>query len=85
MGLTYKNQNDYGLNDDISTYFSISSEPPAYDDYSELKKTIYGLDIDIEEKANILNKINSLNTLNTSINKNKTIAEINDFKNKYNL
>lgn len=85
MGLTFKNQNNYELNDDISTYFTLSSEPPKDDDYTELKKDIYELDIDIEEKANILNKINSLSNLSDGKTKNKIISEINDFKNKYNL
>lgn len=85
MGLTFKNQNKYELNTDISSYFTISSEPPKDDDYSELKKDIYKLDIDIEEKANILNKINSLPNLSSEKNRNKIILEINNFKNKYNL
>lgn len=85
MGLTLKNQNNYELDNDISAYFSISSEPPKDDDYSELKKDIYELDVDIEEKANILNKINSLNNLSAGKAKNKIISEVNDFKNKYNL
>ena len=58
--------------------------PPLDDNYGELKDFIYKLDIDKEEKANILNKINALNNTNISLKEKKQIKEeIEIFKKKY--
>lgn len=85
MGLTYKNNNNYNLSDDIANFFSLPIEEEKTN-YQELKAKIYQMNnIDKEEKANIINKINSL-TINkpNSIN-NKIVKEIEEFKVKYNL
>jgi len=69
---------------DIDNSDSLTIELPQPDnDYSELKEQIYKLDIDKEEKANILNKISLLNQ-NISLKEKKSIKqEIDKFKKKY--
>ena len=53
--------------------------------YSRLKDDIFKLDIDNEEKANIINKINSLSTIKNNSEKKKIITEIENFKKEYDL
>lgn len=86
MGLIVKNKTSYQLGNNLTEFFSIPIEEPRNnDEYSRLKDDIYKLNIDNEEKANILNKINMLNT-NISPNKKKVIIkEIEKLKEDYNL
>lgn len=86
MGLIVKNKTSYQLGNNLTEFFSIPiEESQNNDEYSRLKDDIYKLNIDNEEKANILNKINMLNT-NISPNKKKVIIkEIEKLKEDYNL
>lgn len=88
MGLTVKNNNNYDLSENLANFFSLPIEDDLNrqkkDDYQVLKNKIYKLNIDKEEKANIINKINSLD--NSSTKEKKTIlSEIAKFQKKYNL
>lgn len=88
MGLTVKNNNNYDLSENLANFFSLPIEDDLNrqkkDDYQVLKNKIYKLNIDKEEKANIINKINSLD--NSSTKEKKTILnEIAKFQKKYNL
>lgn len=86
MSLTIKNKNSYELGNNLTEYFKIPiEEAKSPDEYSRLKDDIYSLDIDNEEKANILNKINSLNTTISIYQKKKIIKEIEEFKNDNNI
>lgn len=86
MGLTVKNKNSYELGNNLTEFFSLPiEETKTSDEYSRLKDDIYTLDIDNEEKANILNKINSLNTTLSASQRRKIIKEIETFKNDYNI
>lgn len=86
MSLTIKNKNSYELGNNLTEYFKISlEESKSPDEYSRLKDDIYALDIDNEDKVNILNKINSLNTTISSSQKKKIIKEIEKFKNDNNI
>ena len=86
MGLKVDNPNTYRFNDDIANFFDIEmSEPPRNNDYEILKKDIYKLDIDKEEKANIINAISKLSTSTTQKEKNDLIKQIEQFKHKYKI
>lgn len=87
MGLTIKNQTNYELGDNLTEFFSVNIETAeiSIDAYRRLKDEIFKLDIDVEEKANIINKINSLNTITKDSVKKKIIAEIDEFKEQYDL
>lgn len=86
MGLTVKNKTSYELGNNLTEFFQVPIEEPIeQDEYSRLKDDIYELDLDIEEKANILNKINSL-SISKKINERKKIQkEIEKFKKEHNL
>lgn len=84
MGLTVKNRNTFEISDDIANFFALPSEDNN-DDYESLKKDIYNLDIDNEEKAYIINKINLLSTNILNRDKNNIKKEIDEFKSKYNI
>ena len=83
MGLTIKNKNSFELSEDLSSIFSLAKEEQDIKDYEKLKEKIYKLNIDNEEKANILNKINLLSTKKTKAIQNKLIKEIDEFRMKY--
>lgn len=87
MGLTVKNQTNYELGDNLTEFFSVNIETAevAIDAYRRLKAEIFKLDIDVEEKANIINKINSLSTITKESTRKKVIAEIESFKEEYDL
>ena len=86
MGLKVDNPTTYRFNDDIANFFDIEmSEPPRNNDYELLKKEIYKLDIDSEEKANIINSIGKLNTSISQKEKNDLIKQIEQFKHKYKI
>ena len=86
MGLTVKNKTSYELGDNLTEFFSVPIEEPTnQDEYSRLKDDIYKLDIDNEEKANIINKINSLKQAKTAHAKKKIQKEIEDFCEEYDI
>ncbi len=88
MGQTIKNKITYDLSDDASDFFSIPELDDKKEldyDYKLLRAKIYKIDIDQDEKADIINKINSL-TINRSFKEQeKIIKEINEFRDKYGL
>lgn len=86
MGLKVDNPTTYRFNDDVASYFDIEiGEPIRDNDYELLKKDIYKLDIDAEEKANIINNINKLNTSISKKEQRDLIKQIEEFKRTYNL
>lgn len=86
MGLTIKNKTSYQLGNNLTEFFSIPLEEPIQnDEYRRLKDDIYKLDIDIEEKADIINKINSLNQEQNAVKKKKLLKEIETFCNEYDI
>lgn len=86
MGLKVDNPTTYRFNDDVANYFDIEiGEPIRDNDYELLKKEIYKLDIDSEEKANIINSINKLNINISKKEKREIIKQIEEFKKTYNL
>lgn len=86
MGLKIDNPTTYRFNDDVASYFDIEiGEPIRENDYEILKKEIYKLDIDSEEKANIINTINKLSITKSSKEKKDLIKQIEDFKKAYKL
>ena len=86
MGLKVDNPTTYRFNDDVANYFDIEiGEPIRDNDYELLKKEIYKLDIDSEEKANIINSINRLSVSNSPKEKRELTIQIEEFKNTYKL
>jgi predicted ribosome quality control (RQC) complex YloA/Tae2 family protein len=87
MGLTIKNKTSYELGNNLTEFFSLPVEIDNQEEssYSRLKDDIFKLDIDNEEKANIINKINSLSTIKNNSEKKKIITEIENFKKEYDL
>lgn len=86
MGLTIKNKESYELGNNLTEFFSVPIEVPKnQDEYSRLKDDIYSLDIDNEDKANMINKINSLSTNLSLSKKNQILKEIEEFKDEYNI
>ena len=71
MALTIKNNNSFELSDNLTNFFSLPNDNDKEDNYDNLKSIIYTLDLDNEEKANILNKISLLNTTTSIKEKNK--------------
>ena len=86
MGIKVKNPITYKLGDDIESYFDVEINEPIRDnDYELLKKEIYKLDIDYEEKANIINSISKLSTSISNKEKKELVKQIENFKKLYNL
>ncbi len=86
MGLTIKNKSSFELSESLSDFFSLPIEEEKKNNkYDELKEDIYKLDIDNEEKAYILNKINLLSTNISNKEKNNIEKEIDKFIDLYNL
>lgn len=85
MALTIKNNNSFELSDNLTNFFSLPNNNDKEDNYDNLKSIIYTLDLDNEEKANILNKISLLNTTTSIKEKNKLKKEINSFRDLYNI
>lgn len=86
MGIKVKNPITYKLGDDIESYFDVEINAPIRDnDYELLKKEKYKLDIDYEEKANIINSISKLSTSISNKEKTELIKQIENFKKLYNL
>lgn len=85
MGLLTSNKNKYELESSISEYFEMPSLDIEINKYDEIKTKINKLDIDIEEKANIINKINALNFTNSPKEIKKIEEEIDKFVKQYNI
>lgn len=86
MGLKVQNNTTTRFNDDIQKYFNIDIEDSIKkNDYEILKKDIYNLDIDYEEKSNIINMINKISVTKSLKEKNTLIKKIEDFKKTHNL
>lgn len=86
MALKIDNPTTYRFNDDIATFFDVEIDDPIRDnDYELLKKEIYKLDIDSEEKANIINSINKLNINISKKEQREIIKQIEEFKKNYHL
>ncbi len=86
MGIKVNKPTSFKLGDDVSSYFDIEISDPIRDnDYEILKKEIYKLDIDYEEKANIINSINKLSISNSPKEKKELIKQIENFKETYKL
>ena len=86
MSLKVDNPTNYRFNDNITTFFDLEIDEPIRDnDYELLKKEIYKLDIDSEEKANIINSINKLNINISKKEQREIIKQIEEFKKTYNL
>lgn len=86
MALKIDNPTTYRLNDNITDFFDVRiDEPIRENDYELLKKEIYKLDIDSEEKANIINSISKLNINISKKEQREIIKQIEEFKNRYHL
>lgn len=85
MGLTVKNKNSFAISEEISNFFEIPLEEENKISYASLKEDIYSMEIDNEEKASIINKINLLSTNISIKEKNNITTEIDSFRRKYNL
>ena len=86
MALKVDTPTTYRFNDDIATFFDVEIDEPIRDnDYELLKKEIYKLDIDSEEKANIINSINKLNINISKKEQREIIKQIEEFKKNYHL
>lgn len=86
MGLKVDNPTTYRFNEDVASYFDIEIDDPIRDnDYEILKKEIYTLDIDSEEKANIINSINKLSVTKSAQEKRELTKIIEDFKKTYKI
>jgi predicted ribosome quality control (RQC) complex YloA/Tae2 family protein len=90
MGYKVNRQDLLGTDNNLFT-FEIDQSDSIYvelpqdknEDYTKLKNKIYKLDIDKEEKANIINKINQLKTNISNKEKKQIIQEIEEFKKSY--
>lgn len=86
MALKVDNPTTYRFNDDVATFFDVEiGEPIRDNDYELLKKEIYEIDIDSEEKANIINSINKLNTSISKKEQREITKQIEEFKKAHNL
>ena len=89
MGYKVNRQDLLGTDNTLFTFDIDQSDsiyvelPEDNDDYSKLKNKIYKLNIDKEEKANIINKINQLKTNISNKEKKQIIKEIEEFKKSY--
>ncbi len=86
MAIKVNNKTSYELGNNLTEFFSVPIEvSESTDEYSRLKDDVYKLDIDNEEKANIINKINSLRTVKTANEKRKIQKEIDEFFEENNI
>ena len=81
MALKEKTSRNYDLGNNVGDFFSIPIEVPSIDVKisDDIKKRIYALDVDAEEKANILNKVSIYNTITNIKEKNRLKKEIETF------
>ena len=87
MAIKVKREDNLTFSQPVETFFKLPVEEEILnpiDDYEELKNQVYKLDIDYEEKANIINQIASLKS-SKDFEKHKIEKEIEHFKKKYNL
>ncbi len=87
MRLKVNNTVTHSLSDNINNFFSlpIEDEFKYTNSFDELKTKIYELDIDNEEKADVLNAISKYNSSNSAREKKKIEREINEFVKLYKL
>lgn len=86
MGLTVKNRNNYELSDNLASFFKLTiDEENPLPDYSSLVHDVNNSDLDIEEKANLVNLVNSLKIAKTPKEQQRLIKEIEKLKDKYEL
>lgn len=86
MGLKEDNQTTYKLNEEVASYFTIVMENTIKNNnYENLKNNIFQLDIDSEEKAQIINAINKLNKTKSLKEQKELTKKIENFKKKYKL
>ena len=86
MGIKVQNNTTYKFDNEVASYFDIEiSELIRDNDYEILKKEIYKLDIDSEEKANIINVINKLSITKSTKDKKDLTRTIEKFKEEHNL
>ena len=88
MGLKVDNKVTHNLTDDLANFFSLPDEysnPVKLDTYDSVKNKIYKLDLDVEEKAGILDAISKYNTTNSPTEKNKLQKQIEKFIDNYDL
>lgn len=86
MGLKEDNQTTYKLNEEVASYFTIVMENTIKNNnYENLKNNIFQLDIDSEEKAQIINAINKLNKTKSLKEQKELTKKIENFKKIYKL
>lgn len=87
MGLKVRNTINYELGNNLTEFFTIPTEVPDEENniYDDIKDKIYELYLDVEEKADILNKISKYKTTNSPKEKKKLEREIESFIKEYNL
>ena len=87
MALKITKPESLTMSKEVDVYFNLPMDDNILaptEDYEDLKEQIYDLDIDYEEKANMINKIGSLKTKN-DFEKHKIKKEIEEFKKLHNL
>lgn len=86
MGQLLKNKTTFELSDNLTDFFSLPTLEEPTEDYEKLKNKIYRLkNIEPEEQADIIGKINSLKKSCPDYEKNKIKKSIDEFCKKYNL
>ena len=85
MAIKVKSNTTFNLNDDIANFFSLPVDVPIEnnDNSDDLKNRVYALDLDTEEKANIINLINKYSTTSNNKEKNKLKKEIDSLLEEY--
>lgn len=81
MALKEKTSRNYDLGNNVADFFSVPIDVPSIDVKisDDIKKRIYALDIDAEEKANILNEISIYNSITNIKEKKRIKKEIEEF------
>ena len=87
MGLKVRNTINYELGNNLTEFFTLPTEVPDEENniYDDIKDKIYELYLDVEEKADILNKISKYKTTNSPKEKKELAREIESFIKEYNL
>jgi len=77
---------DESISEIIGSYFEQPlREPSTKEELSHLREKVYKLDIDNEEKANIINLLSRQDNATSPKEKQRLTKEINKIKEKYNL
>ena len=81
MAVKEKSRTNYDLGNSVGDFFSLPVDLPSENITigDDIKKRIYALDVDPEEKANMLNKISVYNSISNVKEKNKIKKEIDSF------